>query len=327
MESLVDSYSAKSTLASNEQAADGLDEDVAVVVKPEPAGGDDQTVSKNKRKSSKKKSGQKKNTNTKSTKRSSSSEVEDFPALFSDMGDWLKHIARPVTELDSALRILLLTLFLGGAYMINILGLQFFTNESTQIEKLWGFAVCAFGGIPALAILFFIGIQANGVIRVAIEERGSLSEWPDFSLADWVSQFIFLATSFWLAAFPGLILGGVAALVFNLSFLFYASIIISSLMFAPLVLPSVVYHESPWAMISSDILVSVKELKFRWIRYWIFTFLISLLLISTLVFFAIRIAMLGFVAAGIQVTLLFIYYWLLGQLVGSVVRFMTERDN
>lgn len=248
----------------------------------------------------------------------------DYAGSFSNMGRWFSDALQPLKNMNGLMRLALATVAIGGCYLVMSWGTGYFGDEYNQAQKFGGFALVLLGGLPLAAILFFLGVIGNSVVRIAIERRGSLSEWPDFSFADWASQFLYLGTSFWLAAFPGVILGSLmmfATRDMNWLFIF---IIMSSLMFAPLILSSVVFNESPWAFVTSDVYKSIKPMKNRWVRFLTVSCFMGLIIGAGI--YLIPFGPLCFLVAGIQVALLFVYWWILGDLVGNVVRWMTDKE-
>ncbi len=260
------------------------------------------------------------------TMRASSGKAgEDIPGWFSNCGTWLGECLTPFREMHSLIRLALFTLLMGTAYLIISAGAGWFTEEANQLQMFMGFGIMAFGGIMLVLILMMVGITGNAIVRVSLERRGSMGEWPDFSLADLLSQFLYLGTSFWVAAVPGLIVGQVVWLSTNNAGLMFFITVSSSLMLAPIFLSSVVYNESPWQIFSPEVLGSLGTLKNRWIRFFLAAILISALLAVSL--YGVLFGPLGFVIALLQLSLLFIYYWMLGDLVHHIVDWMVRRSE
>ena len=202
----------------------------------------------------------------------------DYAGVFSNLGKWIKYALRPLRNINGIIRWGMISLMVGGCYLIMAKGAAYFTPEFNTAEKFWGFALICFGSVPLAGVLFFLGVIGNSTTRIAIEKRGSLDEWPDFSLPDWFGQFIYLGTSFWIAAIPGAIFGSLMMFVTESSMWLYSMILISALIFAPFFLASVVYNESPWSLISTEVFQSLKPLKNRWTRFLIAAFFIGLVM-------------------------------------------------
>ena len=254
----------------------------------------------------------------------------DYSAVFGNFPFWVRFAIKPLTDIQCLLRIAIATLVIGSCYMAILGGASFFNEETNQLEKFGGFALLSFGGLPLLVLLFFLGVMANSIIRMSMEEQTSLSEWPEFSITDWFSQFIYIGTSFWLAAFPGLILGSLLTLVTKNPVWLYSLIMISSLMLSPFILSSVAFNESPAALISAGVFQSVRPMRNRWIRFLIAAFCVGLSLALSVFILSLLVgglSLLGFLIAAIQVSLLFIYWWILGDHVGNVVRWMIDQKE
>jgi len=262
--------------------------------------------------------------NKSSRKKKSKKEELDYASPFGNLGKWFRESAKPIASVPGLIQIALVTLFVGACYLLMAWGANIVGGDTNKLEKFGGFFLVIGGGLPLTAILFFLGAVANGTIRAAIGQQESLEGFPEFSLSDWLSQFLFIGTSFWLAAFPGLIFGGLLMLVTTNAMWLFGLIACSSLVFVPLILSSVVYNESPWAFVCDTVFKSMGPLRNRWIRFFVFALVISLVFVlaSLLIPFG---GLLCFLAAAIQVTVLLLYWWILGDLVGHVVRWMANQ--
>ncbi len=250
----------------------------------------------------------------------------DYPGLLDRLGVWAVRALKPLRDFQGLIRIGIATAIIGASYWLILLGFSYFGPEFNAMQKFGGFALVALGGVPLLITLFFLGVVANAMIGMAMEQSETLGDWPEFSLADWFSQFIYVGTSFWLAGFPGVIMGTLLALVTGNSFWLFSLLLISSLTLAPLVLSSVVFHESPAALISPEVFQAFGPLRNRWWRFLLAAFGISLLLIASIWILSLCVGGWGFLAffvSAFQVALLFVYWWILGDHVGNVVRWMT----
>ncbi|MGI9515899.1 MAG: hypothetical protein ACR2NP_02535 [Pirellulaceae bacterium] len=248
---------------------------------------------------------------------------EDIPGPFSNLGEWIGQCLTPFRDWQSLIRLTLFAIFLGVGYLIVSSGASSFTEDTNQLQKFGGFAVISFGGVFLALVLFMVGVTGNGIVRVALEQRGKMGEWPDFSLADWMSQFLYLGTSFWIAVVPGLLIGELIWLGTSNPYLMFLTAVASSLMLAPFFLASVVYNESPWQVFAPEVMGSLGALKFRWLRFFTAAFLISVLLTISLP--GVLHGTLGFVMALMQLSLLYIYYWMLGDITRHIVEWMSRQ--
>lgn len=257
----------------------------------------------------------------------SQSDSEDIPGPLVDLADWLKEAIFPLKDKNGLLKIGLATILIGCCYLLILGGCASFTEESKTIEKFVGFAFVAMGGVPLCLTLFVMGVYSNSVIRVGMEGKGTLAEWPDFSIADWTSQFVFVGTSFWISAVPGVILGTLFSLITQSSFWLYSGIIFSTLTLTPFVLASVVFNGSPAAVMTPAVFQSFQVMKNRWLRFLGFALAVGLLLslsIVVLSFLVLGMRPLAFFIAAVQVSALFTYWWVLGKHLGHVVRWLSS---
>ncbi|MDG2013464.1 MAG: hypothetical protein P8J33_08165 [Pirellulaceae bacterium] len=249
----------------------------------------------------------------------------DIPSPFSDFSDWLKNVLAPVKDRNGLLRIALATGVMGVCYWLILGGCANFTEDSKTIEKFVGFAFVAMGGVPLCLTLFVLGVYSNSVIRVAMEGRGTLAEWPDFSIADWISQFVFVGTSFWIAAVPGVIIGTLLSLITQNSLLLFCCIILSALTLTPFILASVVFNGSPAAVMTTAVFQSFQVMQNRWLRFFGFALAVGLWLSLSIVALSFLVAgprLLVFVIAALQVSALLSYWWVLGDHIGQIVRWL-----
>ena len=257
----------------------------------------------------------------------SQSDSEDIPSPFIGLGDWLKEAVFPLKDKNGLLKIGLATVLIGCCYLLILGGCASFTEESKTIEKFVGFVFVAMGGVPLCLTLFVMGVYSNSVIRIGMEDQGTLAEWPDFSIADWISQFVFVGTSFWISAVPGVILGTLFSLITQSSFWLYSGIIFSTLTLTPFVLASVVFNGSPAAVLTPAVFQSFQVMKNRWLRFLGFALAVGLLLslsIVVLSFLVLGMRPLAFFIAAVQVSALFTYWWVLGKHLGHVVRWLSS---
>ncbi len=248
----------------------------------------------------------------------------DIASPLSGLVGWLGNSLVVVRQPTNAVKIALATIILGFANLLIFGGISSLAAENEQIVKFGGYALLVLGMIPLVATWFFIGITANTIIRDAVEQRESPGEWPEFSLGDLFAQFIFVATSFWLAAIPGLILGQVLWVVTDFVWLMPGCIVASSLLLVPVFLSSVIFNESPLALMSSESLQSIRSLSQRWIRYWIASLLISVVFTAGIAGPLLGPVM-AFVCPLLQVTLMVICFWMIGDLTGHIVRHIETR--
>ncbi len=250
----------------------------------------------------------------------------DLSNPFSGLGTWLAQALRVVVTWSGAIRVAIGTIGLGVGYLLAGTGMAQFTEDATSIAKYGGFALLVVSAIPVLLTLVFVGILGNSIIRDAVDQRAPGGEWPEFSLGEMLSQLVYVGTSFWLAAIPGLVMGQVmwAATDFALWMLFCT--VASSVLFAPVFLASVVFNDSPLALMSSEALDSLWKLRNRWIRYWLAALVISLLLTAGVATIGLS-AVVGFIVGALQIALMFILYWMIGDLVGYSVRFMENQSG
>jgi len=254
----------------------------------------------------------------------------DYPSPFSDLPRWLVQISHPLRDGGGLLRIGLAAALMGLCYLLILTGLAYFAEDSKTIDKFVGFIIVSMGGVPLALVLFTVGVYANSVIRVAMEGRGTLAEWPDFSIADWISQFVFVGTSFWISAFPGVVFGTLLSIVGQNSIWLFVCMILSSLFLAPIILSSVVFNESPAAVFTPGVMKSFAPMKNRWIRFMAFAFATGVLLALSVVLLSFLVTgprPAAFLVAAFQVAVLFCYWWTLGDHVGHVVRWLVDQSE
>lgn len=259
-----------------------------------------------------------------------SEEPLDYPSPVSDLADWLVKASYPLRDSGGLLRIGLATALIGICYVLILTGCGYFTEDSKAIQKFVGFIIISIGSVPLALVLFTVGVYANSVIRVAMEGRGTLAEWPDFSIADWISQFVFVGTSFWISAFPGVVLGTLLSIIGQNPVWLFMSMILSSLFLSPIILSSVVFNESPSAVFTPAVLKSFSPMKNRWVRFMGFAFAIGIMLALSVAILSLLVAgpiTVAFLVAAFQVALLFCYWWTLGDHVGHVVRWLAKQSG
>ncbi len=269
--------------------------------------------------------GDEENDSAKPEKRTSKTESGlDVDSVFGGLGTWFSNATQPVHGTMGLTRWALVTLFVGSCYFVMAYGSGLMRGDGdVNFQKFGGFLLVALGGLPLTVMLFFLGVVCNSIVRVAIEDRGSYTEWPEFTMADWLSQFIYVATSFWLAAIPGAIFGSLMMLFTTEPIWLYCIIPISSFVLAPFFLCSVIYNESPFALITADVFKTLGVMRNRWIRFLIFAFIASAM--TAVLIYLIPFSIACFIVAGIQILLLMMYWWTLGDLTGHVVRWLVDQ--
>lgn len=259
-----------------------------------------------------------------------SEEPLDYPTPVSDLPNWLFQASRPLRDGGGLVRIGLATALIGVCYLLILFGCGYFTEDSKLIEKFVGFIIISLGGVPLALVLFAVGVYSNSVIRVSMEGRGTLAEWPDFSIGDWIGQFVFVGTSFWISAFPGVVFGTLLSIVGQSPVWLFMSMIMSSLFLTPVILSSVIFNESPAAVFTPAIFQSFTIMKNRWIRFLGFALITGTLLALSVVVLSLLVngpRLAAFVVAAVQVALLFCYWWTLGDHVGHVVRWLGKQSE
>jgi hypothetical protein len=253
-------------------------------------------------------------------------EGEDILTPVAGFGGWLAKAFSVAVLPGNLVKIVLGAIVLGFGNLLLFSGLAYFGPETETIQKFWGYFLILVGSVPTLLVYFFLGVHSNATIRDAVEQRTSDGEWPDFSFSDLISQFIFVATSFWLAAIPGLIAGQIFWLVTGVFYFMPGMATMTSLLFAPFFLSSVVFNESPLALVSSEAFASVVKFRNRWIRYWLGAFFLAGLFVAALVGCSLG-WVYGFLFPFIQLVLAIMLFWIAGDLTGHVVRYMEQKAS
>jgi hypothetical protein len=245
----------------------------------------------------------------------------DLRGPFAGFGTWLRNAVSIFASPQTIGWVLLCTIGLGAGYFIMLLGARNFGEDTTLFQNFGGFALISVSIVPILATLLLIAVLSNAIVEAAAEQEKWRGEWSDFSINDILGRFVYVGTSFWLAAIPGLVIGQILWFSTGFPLLMLFSTLLTSTILAPMFLSSVVYNDSALALMSSDALDSIWRLRNRWFRYGLVAVLFSAILTLTVPVIAFG-AALGFLMAAIQVVLLFMLYWMAGDLVGYVVRYI-----
>lgn len=246
----------------------------------------------------------------------------DIATPLSAWPGWLTESFQVVRQPITLVKVVLCSIVLGFANLFLWWGIGNLMDEE-QLTQFGGYALVCIGAVPTVLVWIFVGILSNPIIRDAVEQRKSTGEWPDFSLADMFSQFIFVATSFWLAAVPGLILGQILWATTEFFWLFPFCMLLSSLCLAPFFMSSVIFNESPLALVSGESFQTLRVFPNRWFRYWLVVIPLSVLVVLAMAAPALGFLM-YFVSPVIQLVLMVMVFWMIGDLAGRTVRYMED---
>ncbi len=261
-------------------------------------------------------------------KKSSSASTEDITSPFAGLGGWIASSLSIVMQPLNLARIGMGTVALGFGYLMFFSGLGNFDPEAETetINKFGGYLLMGFGSVPIVLTFFLMAVHSSSIIRDAIEQRSSKGEWPDFSIADFAGQFVYVGTSFWLAAVPGLIVGQILWIVTDFVYCLPACVMVSSVLLAPFFMSSVVFNGSPLALVSGEAFVSISKFRNRWIRYWIATFLIAIAFAGALAGASLGTGF-AFLFSVIQLSLAIVLFWMVGDMTGYVIRLMEQKGE
>jgi hypothetical protein len=252
--------------------------------------------------------------------------VADIPTPVSGLGAWLRQSLETLKYPTTLFRIAILTIVIAIGCVLVIAGIRQAIEAAQVTNRILGYFVVAIGAVPLMGGLAAAGVVAKFVINDGIELRSSPDDLPDFSIGEWFNEFFFVASSFWLAAVPGFVMGWMLMVALDAAWLLWASMLISSLILGPLCLGSVLFNGSPLGLFSVEVWRTVATLRNRWIRYWGAAVIVTMLV--GLLAFAVYWSswLLAFLWVAMQLVLLVMIWWMIGELTGQVLRWLNEQS-